>query len=209
MAADGNQPAWFAFFSAWCSRHCPHSSKHFILFSWNFRQDHDMFSSQFLLFCFLSSPSSPPPATRPHPWVQTSRAFPLSPRGSVAYWDASGTQSTCLGCYWLKKQLFLDDGLVHSGGHGQGGEGRSPCRWPRNATPRQLLPSPMAVWLWASGLTSLNSPTLPIVLKCPSMQMSLYANAAKFNTNRSAQEPGSLEKLTWSLKSAFLAAAWP
>ena len=85
----------------------------------------------------------------PHPWLQTSRAFSLSLRicGLLKhFWYTEYMPRLLLA----RKQLVLDDGLVHSGGHGQGKD-----ELPRKANlhsdgpdmqvQRQLLQSPLAV----------------------------------------------------------------
>ena len=73
-----------------------------------------------------------------------------------------------------KKQLFLDDGLVHSGGHEQGKDAsarKASLRsdGPETQVQRQRPQSPLAVWPWASSFTSLNPFILPLswnVFKC-------------------------------------------
>ena len=68
----------------------------------------------------------------PHPWLQTSSACSLSLRicGLLKrLWYTEYMPRLLLA----KKQLFLDGGLVHSGGRGQGKERQSASRWPRNA----------------------------------------------------------------------------
>lgn len=93
----GDQPGWFPLSDTHTAVTIPLIIASF-LFSWNFRQDQDIFSAQFLLLCFWSAPSAIHGSRLPEP--------SLSAWGSVAYWDAFGTQSPCLGCYWLKSSCF-------------------------------------------------------------------------------------------------------
>lgn len=138
----------------------------FFFLSWNFRQNQN-------ILCFPISPLMFAVWSTPHPWLQTSRAFSLSLRicGLLKQlWYTEYMPRLLLA----KKQLFLDDGLVHSGGHEQGKDESARKASLRSDGPevqvqRQLLQSPLAVWPWASSFASLNPFIIPLswnVFKC-------------------------------------------
>lgn len=131
----------------------------------------------------------------PHPWLQTSRALALSLRICGSFKHLQYTEYMP----WLflaTKQLFLDGGLVHSGGRGQGKEGQSASRWPRNADPEAPATA-------SHGCVTLSKwPHLSDPAHSCGFSVSFRAHAAQLH-NRGRLRTGSLEEPSWSLPSTF------
>lgn len=122
----------------------------------------------------------------PHPWLQS----PRSPPEDLWLIETPPVHRVHARLLLATKQLFLDGGLVHSGGHGQGKEGQSASRWPRNADPE----APSRAFRGCVTLSKWPPLSEPAHSCC--FSMSFKANAAQLH-KRGHLRTGSLEEPTW------------
>lgn len=104
------------------------------------------------ILCFPVSPLMFAVCSNPHPWLQTSRAFSALSLRICGLLKRLWYMEYMPRLLLAKKQLFLDDSLVHSGGHGQGKEDSALLRkanlhtdGPEMQVQMQLLQPPLAV----------------------------------------------------------------